>query len=361
MIKEHKTKYDTNRQMTEFIRTMDEFAHNGTLKEPDQEAVLNLARYYIRQCDPSSRAQLTRDILTVLNVKYQYRNAEKLLSLEPAFEKRIVEKIRNWLKMKSVESVRLVGFAVQWTFSFSSRLVRTYVEPAVTQTALTCSLVVNPVLPALQAETVIVKINSSAMPSQSVNVNKEPVRDGNLYADLQYVKWYRDAVLNEIGREINARGGQPAKKAVTRKINTTDRTAHQVVIEKSLPENKWNVDVDRRRMEPAKAKVTGGNAAVTRKIRELRSQSEIHTVLSENDLRFRNCVKPFKSRSSSGLLRLPVRFDITPCGNVSNIAISALPGNGDLAQRMTIQLMQLRFSKVEAQLGDQTVYHTFFY
>jgi hypothetical protein len=358
--------YNFDLLLQEFIQSMNEFTHNGTVKEFNNEQALSLARYYLHQCPSAEREELAENMATVLTTKYHYRNTEQLLSLNPSFELRILEKIRLWVKNHCEEPVKLIGFMIQWTFNFSARAFKSFIEPAVTQTALTYTLIINPVMLPIQSES---NTPDKVTAKQTIHTENNSISETNTirdYKELRHVKWYDDAIMSHLGKNNSDR--QVIANRTPLRGNLIQPSSEQSLqqdIETPKPFRRFSLNIDRRRMDPItemhKAKASTKNTMASHIIKEIRPYAEIHSILMENDYKFQNCVKPFRAGLKSNERRLSVRFDINPMGAVSNIAIGKIISKQEIAQRLTIQLMQLRFSKVDSHLGYQTVYHTFFF
>ncbi len=346
-----------------FIQSMNEFTHNGTLTDYDSDRALELALHYIRQCPPERRNELSEQIIAALSLKYHYQNTERLFEIRKSLEFRVMEQITRWVKTHFSEPVKMAGFLVQWSFNVSLRLFKTFIEPAVTQTALTYSMIINPAMVPLQSDHEITKRTESVQTESFPKDRKTEFNSAEAYQDLQYVNWYTEALVENLGRNHSGLpGGTDRSSLAGKRIRPV---SGNLTAETPKSYHRLRLNIDRRRLEPvietARIKVSGGHTFHNRPVRELRPASEIHNVLMENDYKFQNCFKPYRAELPSKERRLSVRFDITPSGTVSNISIGKMISNRDIIQRLKIQLVQLRFSKVETRFGDQTIYHTFFF
>lgn len=350
--------------MNEFIETMNEFTHNGTLHEYDHEQALELARHYLKQCPSDQQKRLALRLAAALSARYHYHLTEQGLGLRNSFENRIKEKISLWVKSHCANAVKMAGFMIQGSLNLATRLFKSFIEPAITQTALSYSLVLNPaVVPAFSDIPPGITLNESDQIITVVDdTNHSVTRE---YRELEYVKWYSEAIVEEIGRDHSDNQHPGIKSAL--KQNSLPTGAETKINEnfdavKSF--GRLNLNIERRRMEPVlenpKARAATALSVTLRPVKELRPNAEIHAVLMGNDYKFQNCIKPYRDELQSRDRRISVRFDITPAGSVTNISISKKTGNQDIVRRLKLQLMQLKFSKVDLRFGDQTVYHTFF-
>ena len=350
--------------MNEFIESMNEFTHNGTLHEYNHEQALELARHYLKQCPADQQTGLALRIAAALSARYHYQLTEQALGVRNCFENRIKEKISLWVKSHCANAVKMAGFMIQGSLNFASRLFKSFIEPAITQTALSYSLVLNPaIVPPLSD----IPLNAILDHNDQITsvVDKKDQSVTREYRDLEYVKWYSEAIVAEIGKN-NPDMKQPGMKSALKRnsVPTGAETKINENFDAVKPFGRLNLNIERRRMEPAleipKARAATAQSATLRPVRELRPNAEIHAVLMSNDYKFQNCIKPYRDELQSRDRRISVRFDITPAGSVTNISISKKTGNQDIVRRLKLQLMQLKFSKVDLRFGDQTVYHTFF-
>ena len=79
--------------MNEFIESMNEFTHNGTLHEYNHEQALELARHYLKQCPADQQTGLALRIAAALSARYHYQLTEQSLGVRNCFENLIKEKI----------------------------------------------------------------------------------------------------------------------------------------------------------------------------------------------------------------------------------------------------------------------------
>lgn len=352
---ERSAEHTIDRRIQRLVLELNDMSHNGLPAEWNREKIISVTQHAIDQCPEKYRKLFAEKAITLIKTRFHYQDIEKQIILSSRLEKNIIRQIRERMKQIARNSFKTAGFALQWGWQTTFRLVKTALEPAVTQTTLSFSLIVQP-LPEPKViyqnelkETKRAKIENTTKVPQSAHTN----------SDLAIVKGYKEETIHALTNSVSADKNEKQKPRQKYIPVQHSNTINKAITRGGEP---LVLNVERGRMEPA-GKIHRRNEEVQRstKINEIRSQEEIHTILTQNENRFQNCLKPYRSQSASKLQRVLVKFDILPSGTVTGIEFLKGKENNDLNERLKIQLTQLRFSKVDQRLGNQTVFHSFFY
>lgn len=338
------------------IQEINEISHNGLPSELNRDKILAIVRQAIQNCPVKYRQSFAEKSLTILRTLLNYKDSELLLALNPKLEKKILDSVKEWIKKQSQKSVNMAGFVIHWTWQTATRITRTVLEPAATQLTLGFSLIVQPI----PDSSLLLKSERSESTRPAMTKETTAIITKNSYDELRLVHDYSDETLDALSRYTDIANSRKPQHA-SLKHNPADN-----LLEPKPPKReKLVLNVERGRLESIRdlnrKKEDNDTRLPERSVKEIRSQREIHTILIENEHRFENCLKPFRTTNSAKLQRVSVKFEILPSGTVTRIEFLRGKENDDLNDRLKIQLMQLRFSKVDAHLGNQTVYHSFFY
>jgi hypothetical protein len=183
--------------------------------------------------------------------------------------------------------------------------------------------------------------------------------------EFETVKKYSDEDLTNLTENPSeAVGSSNEKQIVTsKKVRPGSSNINTNLSRENDASQKLHVDLRRRIIEPAAvtASTESGNTGVNRYAGELRPIGDIQRIISQNDHRIYNCFNLYKKNYEKKNGRISMKFQITSKGMVKDVKITYNSFNKELADRVTLQIKTVRFSEIDGKLGDQTVYHTFYF
>ncbi|MBL7994192.1 AgmX/PglI C-terminal domain-containing protein [bacterium] len=349
---------------SEFVREMDEQSSNGIVKKLDPLKIEPMVDHFLEQCSSfEEKLELRENIQVLLSAKFNYALAEERLALSAELEKNIHNKIKDALKRHFENAAKYAGFILNWAILKPVKFVKTTVEPVIANTVLTYSIAVHPPYLASvevmelhamkldkksRVETVQTDNNSSELLKALKTVRKYSDED---FANLtQNVIKSNDAVNEK--KIVAATKVKPSSAAMNTSISHDDKASQTVY-----------VDLQRRIIQHTPAAVNSDQSrlSVSRYGGELRPIGDVQRIIAQNDHRIYNCFNVYKKNSQKKNGRISMKFQISSKGMVKDVKITYNSFNEALAERVMLQIKTVRFGEIESRLGDQTVYHTFYF
>ncbi len=334
--------------LVEFIAELDGMSSNGVVKHLYPARISDLREYYIGQCPSGLQNSLAEQIDLVLSSKLHYFDREKSMMITELTESKIMEKIRSIVRSLKDNAPKFIGFALSIRWFNPVLMTRAFIQPAIANSLLTLAVVMNP--PGVETIPVqeIQSLNETALLSKT-----EVDHNGKLYADLMNVRPYAEpaAAAQPETLKKTASGKLNAKTARGIELSGTKHD-HTLTNIGPLSGNLSKMLSDTAEKETPKKTVHSD---------EIRPLSEIQRAFYLNDNRLKNCLQ-VNSRELSGRKgKVSLRFDIAPSGQPKNIQVIDSVLTQNVADRLALQIYQMRFSPVDKKLGDQSVRHTLFF
>lgn len=358
MFKDHKV----DKLFLEFVREMDEQTTNGIVKKLDPEKIDPMVDHFLAQCDHFSQKLELRDQIEIfLSAKFDYALAEERVCLSDNLEKSIREKIKDVLREHLGNAGNFAGFILNWAVIKPVKFFKTAIEPVVANTVLTYSLAVHP--PYL--DSVEIQFLKAVKPVQSTS-NEYEIADNTIKSiqELQTVKKYSEADLTNLTHNsVQPYDLSDMKQAKsTDRVKTSSSPLNPTLSQENTGSQKVYVDVQRRIIERTPISGTESDAVnVHRFSGELRPIGDIQRIIAQNDHRIYNCFNVYKKSNERKNGRISMKFQITSKGMVKDVKVTYNSFNQELADRVMLQMKTVRFSEIEGKLGEQTVYHTFYF
>lgn len=338
--------------LSEFILELDHMSSNGTLKTYGYSAVSDLREHYLNQCASDEQTRLAEEIDLILNAKLNYFRKETLLYLSDDLEQSIKDKILSIVRDLKKNAPRFAGALVQSGLLQPLRWIRSVIEPAVANTILTYTIVMNP--PAIENPPIsaVAEAKTKTTPSAFAETSL-PSRG---YEALTKVQSYTDDQIPSVAR--NDAAGIRHNPRIAPNGQTTIQTAS---LEKAHAVNLTDTMAiaGKQNLQTPTALHTTGITIPN----SLRPVSEIQEVFYINEYKLNGAIqaqlKTSKNKRPHG--KLAVKMIITPAGTPKQVEVTSDTNDKDISQRVTIQLLRFRFSSVDTKLGDQTVYHTIYF
>lgn len=363
-LSDKKTFEKADRLFAEFIHEMDENSTNGVVKKLDPVMIEPLVDHFLGQCDRfEDRMELYERIQVLLSAKFNYALAENRLEISENLEKSIHEKIKEVLKSHLDNAAKFAGFVINWTIVKPVKFIKTFVEPVIANTVLTYSIAVHP--PYLNSVEMYdlnairpVYNNAEPIDTQSESTVSNP--------ELEIVKNYSDEDLANLTHNTVQTSHAPAQKKVlsSEKIMHTPEPLNASASGENV--NPQNVYVDLQRRVVKRSGVLMDSPkdnpiSVNRFAGELRPVGDIQRIIAQNDHRIFNCFNTYTKNGPKKNGRISLKFQISSRGVVKDVKVTYNSFTQDLADRVTLQIKTVRFSEVDPKLGDQTVYHTYYF
>jgi len=351
-----------DRLFSEFVQELNGFSTNGVVRHMDLPKVFEMMEHFGQQCDNYlDREELQSRIRLFIDSKVKYSATEAELCLSEAIENTIREKIAEVMKKNFGDALKYAGFLLNWTVIRPAKFFKAFMEPIVTNTVLTYSIAVQPLTtdPVSFARHVYQTVNK---PQPKIAVVKKELPDS--YAALVSVKPYTEADLDYL---TNAFKNESLTQRVIRGqvLNIVDKADNKDdVFVKAVAG--LEVDLDRRIFQQRyvtipKYRGTASTAApAVKPVVKLRDMKEIQRVIAQYDSRIQNCFRGMIVTETPLNMKVSVKFTIAPGGYTKNVQFISLV-HDDLARRIQMQLLQMKFSEVDAKLGEQAIYHTFYF
>lgn len=348
----------------EFVREMDEHSTNGVVKNLDPAKIEPLVDHFLEQCDHfEDKVELRDRIQILLTAKFNYALAEERLSISTELEKSIHEKIKDVIKVHFENAAKFAGFILNWTILKPIKFMKTVVEPVIANTVLTYSIAVHP--PYL--DSVEIRDLNAIMPAHGENVEVVKGTDNKfLERELEMVKKYSDEDLANLTQNTIQSGNVSVeKKGVSvEKVKTSSAAMNTNISRENDKSQNVNVNLHRRIIQRSSATINtpqNNNISVNRYAGELRPIGDVQRIIAQNDYRIFNCFNVHNKNSAKKNGRISVKFQISSRGMVKDVKVTYNSFSQDIADRVTLQVKTVRFTEVDPKLGDQTVYHTFYF
>ena len=346
----------------EFIREMDEQSTNGTIKKLDPLKIEPLVNHFLEQCDNfEDKLELHEHIQILLSSKFNYALVEENLGISSKLEKSIHQKIKDIIKTNFENAAKFAGFVLNWTVVKPIKFIKMSVEPVIANTVLTYSIAVHP--PYL--DSVDMTEFSAIKPDhgRKTEMVHTAESESRLKKDLEAVKKYSDEDFVNLTQNASNETTDEKKALQVTKVSPSSAVVNtKLTPEKDNTQNVYT-DLERRIIQrvPVTPKETQSSLAVNRFRGELRPIGDVQRVIAQNDHRIYNCFNIYKRNSTRKNGRISMKFQISSKGMVKDVKVTYNSFSSDLAERVTLQIKTLRFNEVEPKLGDQTIYHTFYF
>jgi len=340
-----------DRLFENFLRELDDFSHNGVLRKMEFPKVWNLMDHYVEQCQGAEAAQRLEARIRLFidsRVKYSITESDLVISLD--VEDSIRMRIQKVFKDKLSQASKFAGIAINWAVLKPIRLFRSTLEPIVAQTVITYSLTVQPVF--VQSLGGVEEAPSKAVSSHLV----APVRDRSL--QMPKPTAYREDNIKHLMSESPGR-----REAVESSMLPQAAVIEDIVNEGTKTYRNVTVEIEKRILRTEVVTVSRASAVIEKEGMKLTGYSlrdigDIQRYMAEQSYRIMNYANGRLDRNGASL-RVPVRFTIASNGIIKSIDfLTTVPST--TASRIRTQMLQLRFSAIEARFGDQVVYHSFF-
>jgi hypothetical protein len=347
---------------SEFVRELDEHSTNGVVKKLDIEKIAPVADHFFEQCSTAAqRMDLEDRIRLYLTNKMNYSVIEAGLILSKPVEQNIREKIHQALKTHFSDAAKYAGFVLNWALLKPIKFFKTVLEPVAVNTVLTYSLAIHPIY--FNAA----DIKPDAVPpsqAQNSRIKADESLVENHFA-IQTVRQYSQQDLDNLSSNWSAHPIKDTKKAVTVPVQGTSQPMEQSI---DLPGQKKTTqdlkfDLGRRMIQPVNAATINprsGNAPAKRTV-EQRPVGDVQRVIAQNDHRIFNCYQSYKKIHTKKNGHVSVKFVISPKGMVKEVAVTYNSFNEELGGRIAMQMKSFRFSEIDSKLGEQIVYHSFYF
>ena len=336
--------------LEEFITELDQMSSNGVVKHPDMARISDLRENYIGQCAARQQEWLAEQIDLILASKIHYFEQERKLSISELTESRIMDTIKAYVLSLKDRAPKYIGMIVSARWINPLNWAKTFLQPAVANSILTFSVVMNP--PSIEQD------KHAVVPGHSINRPSSEIimpAVNRSYADMLTVKPYDDKNLNIVHQPEQKKNAVAARSSGTGNLSVelnygNSRDEHPVL---NKTENQITKQVTNESgvVRASKNPPSG----------PIRPQSEIQYAFYLNDQRLKNCFPVNPRQTVQQKVRVSVRFEITPAGKPKNIQFTDKSLNRNVAERLSLQITQMRFSQVENSLGDQQVLHTLFF
>lgn len=341
---------------SEFVHEMNRFSTNGVIREMDHDRVVELAGHFLSQCSSRpDRSLLEEQILLLLNAKYQYQLLEGELHVSANLEESIREAIERVCRRYFKDATKFAGLAINWSLVKPYKLFRSFLEPAIANTVLTYSIAVHaPHLDRVDLESRLVAV----VGERAVAVDAGREDRAGLYAELENVRQYSDSDLNDLVTSVNG----PTTRRMTGS-STHVSESQKLFLESDLARKSTAVVLDPNQRKDVREDIRPTDAIRIEKnlVSEIRPIGTVQDVISQHELKIFNSYKMTQNKLREKHGRVSVRFAITAQGMTKDVSILHNSFNEDLAVRISNQIRHFRFSSIDAKLGDQTVYHTFYF
>lgn len=344
----------------EFLGELNDYCTNGVVRKMDMPKIIVLMQHFIEQCDHwEDRIDLEDRMRLFVGSKLEYANAESGVEFSETIEMSIKDKIREIIAKNLNDAGKFAGFLLNWAIIKPAKILKAFMQPVVANTVLTYSVAVHPP----QIDVQLFQPSQSA--AQKRTEQTVAVENKKSYEALAVVKTYSEADVNNLTASF-----QPAKSERKSIVgNSIKKTVakQEIVIPQVQTIASVQVDVERRIIKREIVSISKSKTAdellkeSRATARKLRDIGAIQGVITQNDYKFMNSFQSIKNNSSVKTGRVAVKFTITPSGAPKDIEFIHNTFNEELANRIRIQLLQLRFSEVETKIGDQVVYHSFYF
>jgi hypothetical protein len=358
------TDQKVDRLFSEFVREMDEQTTNGIVKKLDPEKIDPMVDHFLGQCDHfSEKVELRDQIEIFLSAKFDYALAEERVCISDHVERNIREKIKDVLREHMNNAGKFAGFVLNWVVIKPVKFFKTAVEPVVANTVLTYSLAVHP--PYL--DSVEIQYLKAVKPFQSItneNTYSTETPSKNI-KELETVKKYSEDDLVNLTQNTVQDYGLYREKQIkpSQKIKPNSSPLNTTLSQENTGSQKVYVDVQRRIIErsPISSDIESSGVHVQRFSGELRPIGDVQRIIAQNDHRIYSCFNIYKKSNEIKNGRISMKFQITSKGMVKDVKVTYNSFNQELADRVILQMKTVRFSEIEGKLGEQTVYHTFYF
>lgn len=339
----------------EFLREMDDFSTNGTVKSLDPTSVLALVEHFISQCNTfREKMDLEDRISALLQTKFDFALAEAQVEISRNTDATIREKIRMALKKHFGEAERYAGLLINWLVVKPIKFIKTVVEPVVANTILTYSIAVHP--PSLEPFDMhaMLSVQKPEVSNPSLEMDRKAL---DLTEIVSSTEPYSDEVLNELTNGLDGPAGD--KRAPVGGAQITTKASVESTPELRPESEKLELNVERRLLYPAN-QVAEIPAEVVRNA-EQRPIGDIQNVFANNSFKIYSCIRTTGQRSAVKSTRIGVRLVVSPKGIVKEVNLTSGGLDKTVVERVTLQLRTFRFSEISTPFGDQIVYHTFYF
>lgn len=336
--------------LEEFIAELDQMSSNGVVKHPDMARISDLRENYIGQCAARQQEWLAEQIDLILSSKINYFDLERKLSISELAESRILESIKSYVLSLRDRAPKYIGMILSMRWINPVNWAKSFIQPAVANSILTFSVVMNP--PAIEQDKhAVVPGHTFNRPSSEIimpAVNRS-------YADMLTVKPYEDKNLNIVHQP------EQKKNAVVTRSSGKGNLNVELTYGNTRDEHPILNQTENRITKPVTNESGVVRVSKNPSSGPIRPQSEIQYAFYLNDQRLKNCFPVNPRQTVQQKVRVSVRFEITPAGKPKNIQFTDKSLNRSIAERLSLQIAQMRFSQVESNLGDQQVLHTLFF
>ncbi|MBL7960656.1 hypothetical protein JNL27_10510 [bacterium] len=354
----------TEKLFSEFVREMDEQSTNGIVKKLDPLKIEPMVDHFLEQCNTfEEKMELRENIQVLLSAKFNYALAEERLTLSTELEKNIHQKIKDVLKRHFENAAKYAGFVLNWAILKPVKFIRTTVEPIVANTVLTYSIAVHP--PYLTSVEVR-ELNAMTLDTKN-HVESFHVDDtgSELLKALKSVRKYSDEDFANLTQNVMKSNEAVYEKkivAVT-KVKPSSAAMKTNISNANKPSQTVYMDLQRRIIQHAPAAINSDQSrlSVSRYSGELRPIGDVQRIIAQNDHRIYNCFNIYKKNSQKKNGRISMKFQISSRGMVKDVKVTYNSFSEDLADRVMLQIKTVRFAEIDPKLGDQTVYHTFYF
>jgi hypothetical protein len=232
----------------------------------------------------------------------------------------------------------------------------------VANTVLTYSLAVHP--PYLDSVEIqylkaVKPVQSTASEYKSADAAAKSIKE------FETVKKYSEADLINLTQSSMQTDDKSNEKQAkhSNRIKPISSQLNTALSQKNTGSQKVYVDVQRRIIEraPISTGTETNNTNVQRYSGELRPIGDIQRIIAQNDHRIYSCFNVYKKDNEKKNGRISMKFQITSKGMVKEVKVTYNSFNQELADRVMLQMKTVRFSEIEGKLGEQTVYHTFYF
>ena len=340
----------------QFVRELENYSTNGVVRSFESDRLWPLAQHYISQCGQmQERMDLEERIRLLLATKYQYTLQESRLKLSENLENNIKEKIKALVKSNIENACKFAALAFNWTVIKPLQFAKDILQPVATNAVLTYAVAIQPsYTPVMDA----IKLEAKDQVS-SIEVLAENNSDYSRVYELPSVKTYSNEELNAMRSAINT----PIEEKVPIVQKNVNKTNRITSVRPSLNEpSKMTIDVERARLIPEPlSSVTSTPITYDRTRRELRSIGEVQQTIGLHENKIFSCYQSYRKVSNRKNGRVAVKFLVSSKGVIKDVQVTANSFNRQMADRIVVQLKAIKFSEVETRLGDQTIYHTFYF
>ncbi len=335
--------------LEEFIAELDEMSSNGVVKHPDMARISDLREHFIGQCTTRQQAWLAAQIDLILSSKIHYFDEERKLNLTDLTESKILDTIRIIVRSLKDRAPKYIGLVLSMRWINPVHWAKSFLQPAVANSILTFSVVMNP--PAIETER---QNTDSGIPNRrSLPVTAVP-SSPKTYDELLSVKPYTQEAL-----QVSI----PDQKKTITSRRFAEHSGEKVEL---LPEINSGSGLNKVVYGGEITKISVDASASEKLPRNalngaIRPQSEIQNVFYLNDHRLRNCFPANSRHVVQKKEKVSLKFVILPTGKPKKIEITEKTISQSVADRLILQIYQLRFSPVDQKSGDQTVFHTLYF